>query len=72
MDVSDTLEELPVIVGKMVCLNLLVFVYLHKVLIFEDIACVVVDDGGDEVNGGVRGWEIVSRRMLSAVNAYPQ
>jgi hypothetical protein len=26
------------------------------VSIFKDIACVVVDDGADEVNGGVRGW----------------
>jgi hypothetical protein len=24
--------------------------------IFEDIACVVLDDGADEVNGGVRRW----------------
>jgi hypothetical protein len=24
--------------------------------IFEDIACVIVVDGADEVNGGVRGW----------------
>jgi hypothetical protein len=32
--------------------------------IFEDIACVIIDDGADEVNGGVRGWrwrKIVSR-----------
>jgi hypothetical protein len=32
-----------------------VFVHLHKVLIFKDIACVVVDDGVDEVNSGVKG-----------------
>ncbi len=38
------------------CPNVLVFIHLHKVLIFEDIACVVVNDGTDEVNGGVRGW----------------
>ncbi len=24
--------------------------------VFEDIACVVVDDGANEVNGGVREW----------------
>ncbi len=32
------------------------FVHLHKMTIFEDIACVIIDDGVDEVNGGVRGW----------------
>jgi hypothetical protein len=26
------------------------------VSIFKDIVCVVVDDGANEVNGGVRGW----------------
>ncbi len=35
--------------------HFLVFVNLHKVLIFKDFAYVVVDDGADEVNGGVRG-----------------
>jgi hypothetical protein len=32
-----------------------VFLDFHQVTIFEDIACVVVDDGVNEVNGGVRG-----------------
>jgi hypothetical protein len=36
--------------------DLLVFVHLHEVSIFEDITCVVVNDGADEVNGEVRGW----------------
>jgi hypothetical protein len=36
--------------------HLLVFVYLNEVLMFEDITCVVDDDGANEVNGGVRGW----------------
>jgi hypothetical protein len=35
--------------------HLLVFVHLHEVLIFKGDACVVVDDGANEVNGGVRG-----------------
>jgi hypothetical protein len=38
------------------CPNVLVFTHLHKVLIFEDAACVVVNDDANEVNGGVRGW----------------
>jgi hypothetical protein len=24
--------------------------------IFEDIPCVIIDDGANEVNDGVRGW----------------
>jgi hypothetical protein len=36
--------------------HLFVFVHLHKIMICEDIACVIVDDGANEVNGGVRGW----------------
>ncbi len=36
--------------------HLFVFVHLHKMTIFEDIASDVIDDGTDEVNGGVRGW----------------
>ncbi len=52
--------------------HLLVFVHLHMVSIFEDIACIVVNDGADEVNGGVRGRRNVSRKMHSATNAYPQ
>ncbi len=55
------------------CLNVLVFVHLQKVAIFEDISCVVVDDGTDEVNGGVRGWgdcfqdDAFSRKRISAI-----
>ncbi len=73
MDVSDTLEELPMIVGKTACPNVLVFVRLHQVLIFEDIACVVVNDGTNEVNGGVSGWgecsqeDAFSRECISAM-----
>jgi hypothetical protein len=54
-DVSDALEESPKFVGKTVCPNVLVFVQFHQVLIFEDIVYIVVDDGIDEVNGGVKG-----------------
>jgi hypothetical protein len=54
-DVSDALEEAPKLVGKTMCPDVLVFVQFHQVLIFEDIACIVVDDGANEVNGGVRG-----------------
>ncbi len=71
-DISDTLEKLPDFIGKTMCPNVLVFVHLHKVLIFEDITCVVINDGTDEVNGGVRGWRACSRRKLSASNAYPR
>ncbi len=56
MDVSDTLEESPDFIGKIMCTNVVVFVHLHTVLIFKDIACVIVNDGANEVNGGVRGW----------------
>jgi hypothetical protein len=41
--------------------HLLVFVHLHEVLIFEDITCVVVNDGANEVNSGVRGWRDCSQ-----------
>jgi hypothetical protein len=34
------------------CPNVLVFLSS----IFEGITCVIVNDGTDEVNGGVRGW----------------
>jgi hypothetical protein len=43
------------------------------VSIFEDIACVVIIDGADEVNGGVRGWgdcfqvDALSRKSISAM-----
>ncbi len=53
------------------CPNVLVFVHLHKVSIFEDIACVVINDGTDEVNGGVKGWgdclqeDVFSRKRIS-------
>jgi hypothetical protein len=55
-DISDTLEESPDFIGKTMGTNLLVFVHLHKVTIFKDITCVVINDGANEVNGGVRGW----------------
>ncbi len=55
VDGSDTLEELPKFVGKTVCPNVLVLAHYHQVLIFKDIACVVIDDGANEVNGGVGG-----------------
>ncbi len=55
-DISDTLEESPDFIGKPVNPNLLVFVRLHKVSIFEDITCGIVNDGANKVNGGVRGW----------------
>jgi hypothetical protein len=54
-DVSDTLEESPKFVGKTVCPNVLVFVHLHQVSIFEYIASGIVDDVANKVNGGVRG-----------------
>jgi hypothetical protein len=53
--IPDTLEDLSKFVGKTVCPNVFVFVHFHQVSIFKDIACVVVDDGTNEVNGGVRG-----------------
>ncbi len=55
-DISDALEKLPNFIGKTVGPHLLVFVHLHKVLIFKDITCVIVNDGANEVNGGVSGW----------------
>ncbi len=55
-DISDALEKLPNFIRKTVGPHLFVFVYLCKMMIFEDIAYVVIDDGADEVNGGVRGW----------------
>jgi hypothetical protein len=53
--VPDTLEELFKFVGETVCPNVFVFLLFHQVSIFKDIACVIVDDGANEVNGGVRG-----------------
>ncbi len=38
------------------CPNVLGFVQFHQVSIFEDIACVVIDDDTNEVTGGVREW----------------
>jgi hypothetical protein len=32
-----------------------VFAHPHEMMIFKDIACVVINDGANEVNGGVRG-----------------
>ena len=54
-DVSDTLEDLPKFVFKTVCPNVLVFVHFHQVSIFKDVACIIDNDGINEVNGGVRG-----------------
>ncbi len=50
-DVFDTLEELPESIGKTVHPKMLVFVHVHQVSIFEDIASVIIDDGTNEVNG---------------------
>jgi hypothetical protein len=55
-DISDALEKLPNFIGKTVGRYLFVFVHLHKMMIFEDTACVVADDGSNEVIRGVRGW----------------
>jgi hypothetical protein len=55
-DISDTLEESPEFFGKTMCPNALVFVHLHQVSLFEDITCVAINDGANEMNGGVRGW----------------
>ncbi len=54
--VSDTLEELLKFISKAACPNVLVFFHFHQVSIVKDIACVVVNDGTNEVDGGVRGW----------------
>jgi hypothetical protein len=54
-DVSNTLEKLPKFVCKTVCPNVLVFVHFHQVSIFKDVACIIDNDGINEVNGGVRG-----------------
>ncbi len=54
-DISDTLEESSKFVGKTMCPNVLVFVHFHQVTIFKDNACVVINDGTNEVNGQVRG-----------------
>jgi hypothetical protein len=68
----DTLEELPKFVGKTVRPNVLVFVHFHQVLKFENIACIVVDYGANEMNGGVRGWgDCFQEDALSHINAYP-
>ncbi len=71
-DDSDSLEELPKFAGKTVCPNMLVFIHFHQVLIFKDIACVVVNDGANEVNGGAEhslthwlGWKGCSYFMSS-------
>ena len=51
-----------------------VFVHLHQVLILEDMTCVVVNDGANEVNGGVRGLgdcfqeDAFNRKCVSAMN----
>jgi hypothetical protein len=72
-DVSDALEESPKFVGKTVCQTVLVFGHLHQVSIFEDISCVIIDDGANEVNGGVRGWgdcfqeDVFSCKCISAM-----
>jgi hypothetical protein len=50
------LEKSPNFIGETVGPHLFVFVHLDKMTIFEDIACVIFDDGANEVNGGVRGW----------------
>jgi hypothetical protein len=52
----DALDKSPNFIDKTMGPHLLVFVHIHKVSIFEEIAFVVVHDGTDEVNGGVRGW----------------
>ncbi len=49
------LEESPKFVGKTMCPNVLVYFHFHQVSIFKDIACVVINGGYDEVDGGVRG-----------------
>ncbi len=36
--------------------NVLVFFHFYQVSVFKDIACVIIDDGANEVDGGVRGW----------------
>jgi hypothetical protein len=46
----------PISLAKPWAHTFFVFVHLHKMTIFEDIACVVVNDGANEVNGGERGW----------------
>jgi hypothetical protein len=67
------LEESPNFIGKTVGPHLLVFAHLHEVSIFEDITCVIVNDGADEVNSGVRGWrdcfqeDSFSRKCISAM-----
>jgi hypothetical protein len=72
-DISDTLEESPNFIDKTVGPHLLVFVHLHKVSIFEDITCVVINDGANEVNGEVRGWrycfqeDVFSHECISAM-----
>jgi hypothetical protein len=64
---------LPNFIGKIMGPHLLVFVHLHKVSIFKDITGVVVNDGVNEVNGGVRGWrdcfqeDAFSRECISAM-----
>jgi hypothetical protein len=72
-DISDTLEELPNFIGKTVGPHLLVFVHLHKVSIFKDITCDIVNDGANVLNSGVRGWrdsfqeDAFSRKRISAM-----
>jgi hypothetical protein len=55
-NIFDALEKSPNFIGKTVGPHLFVFVHLHKMTIFEDIASVVIDDGADEVNHQVRAW----------------
>ncbi len=72
MDISDALEKSPNVIGKTMGPHLFVFVHLHKMTIFEDIACVIVYDNANEVNNGVRGWrdsfkeDAFSRKCISA------
>jgi hypothetical protein len=50
-DISDALGKLPNFIGKtMGPARLFVFVHLYEMTIFEDITCVDVEDGTNEVN----------------------
>lgn len=59
-DVADALEEVPEFIGKTCLSDGVVFVSLDEMPIFKNVACDVIDNGGDEMEG-VRGGHCMGR-----------
>jgi hypothetical protein len=60
-DVADALEEAPEFISKTCLPDGAVFVRLDEMPIFENVACDVVDNGANEMEG-VRGGHCGGRR----------